>query len=141
VIDETTVAYLDLTGSGIESVAHIRENGRIVVMFCAFQGPPKILRLHGHGRVVELRDAEFASLKNLFPEFESAGAIIVVQAASLGVVRFWRAPAEDRRRTRPPNLLGRERKDLMGWHNTAPRRIASVWTARRGPATPAKLAG
>jgi hypothetical protein len=79
VIDETTVAYLDLTGSGIETVAHVRENGRIVVMFCAFQGPPKILRLHGLGRVIEPRDAEFASLKNLFPEFESTRAIIVVQ--------------------------------------------------------------
>ncbi len=79
VIDETTVAYLDLTGSGIETVAHVRENGRIVVMFCAFQGPPKILRLHGLGHVVEPRDSEFAALKNLFPEFESTRAIIVAK--------------------------------------------------------------
>lgn len=78
VIDETTVAYLDLTGSGIETVAHIRENGRIVVMFCAFQGPPKILRLHGRGRVVEPQNAKFSALRYLFPEFESTRAIIVV---------------------------------------------------------------
>jgi Pyridoxamine 5'-phosphate oxidase len=50
ILGPTTVAYLDLTGSGIESVAHIKENQRIVVMFCAFQGPPKIIRLHGQGR-------------------------------------------------------------------------------------------
>ena len=78
VIDETTIAYLDLTGSGIETVAHIRENGRIVLMFCAFQGPPKILRLYGRGRVVEPLTAEFSALRNLFPEFESTRAIIVV---------------------------------------------------------------
>ena len=47
VIDESTVAYLDLNGSGIETVAHLRENGRITLMFCAFDGPPKILRLYG----------------------------------------------------------------------------------------------
>ena len=46
------VAYLDLTGSGAESIAHVRENGRIVFMFCAFAGPPKIVRFHGAGEVV-----------------------------------------------------------------------------------------
>jgi hypothetical protein len=78
ILDATTVAYLDLTGSGIETMAHVRENGRIVVMFCAFQGAPKILRLHGRGRVAEARDSEFAALRDLFPEFESTRAIIVV---------------------------------------------------------------
>ena len=52
VLDDHTVAYLDIVGSGAETIAHIRENGRIVVMFCAFQGPPRILRLHGRGEVV-----------------------------------------------------------------------------------------
>ena len=52
ILSPSTVAYLDLTGSGIETVAHLKENGRIVIMFCAFQGPPKIFRLHGRGRVV-----------------------------------------------------------------------------------------
>jgi hypothetical protein len=48
------VAYLDLTGSGIETLAHSRENGRIVFMFCAFEGPPKIVRLHGTSQVLPL---------------------------------------------------------------------------------------
>jgi hypothetical protein len=72
------VAYLDLTGSGIETVAHLKENGRIVFMFCAFQGPPKIVRLYGKGDVVEPRQPEFAELQNHFPEFEGVRAIIVV---------------------------------------------------------------
>ena len=52
VIDDHTVAYLDIVGSGAETIAHLRENGRICVMFCAFQGPPRIVRLHGRGEVV-----------------------------------------------------------------------------------------
>lgn len=72
------VAYLDLTGSGIETIAHVRENGRIVLMFCAFQGPPKIVRLHGRGRVVEVGEPEFDSLKAHFEDREGARAIIVV---------------------------------------------------------------
>ena len=46
------VAYLDYFGSGVETIAHLRENGRIVIMCCAFAGPPKIVRLHGRGRIV-----------------------------------------------------------------------------------------
>ena len=52
VVDPHTVAYLDLTGSGVETIAHLRDNGRIVVMFCAFDGPPRIVRLHGRGEAV-----------------------------------------------------------------------------------------
>ncbi len=58
----TTVAYLDLVGSGIETVAHLRENGRITVMFCAFEGPPKILRLHGRGTFVAPGDDGYDEL-------------------------------------------------------------------------------
>lgn len=72
------IAYLDVTGSGVETIAHLKENGRIVLMFCAFQGPPKILRLHGQGRAVERGTAEFAALAPEFPDYESARAIIVV---------------------------------------------------------------
>lgn len=62
VLDDRTVAYLDVVGSGAETIAHLRENGRIVVMLCAFEGPPRILRLHGLGRVVAPQDPEFAEL-------------------------------------------------------------------------------
>ena len=59
-------AYVDLMGSGIETIAHLRENGRIVVMFCAFEGPPKIIRLHGVGRPVQQRDEGFGDLLATF---------------------------------------------------------------------------
>jgi Pyridoxamine 5'-phosphate oxidase len=62
VIDDHTVAYLDATGSGAETIAHVRENGRIVVMLCAFEGPPRILRLHGRGEVVGPGEARFDEL-------------------------------------------------------------------------------
>jgi pyridoxamine 5'-phosphate oxidase-like protein len=73
------VAYLDIFGSGVETIAHLRENGRMVMMFCAFQGAPKILRLHGQGRAVEPHEAEFAALQGQFPVFEGTRAIIVVE--------------------------------------------------------------
>jgi predicted pyridoxine 5'-phosphate oxidase superfamily flavin-nucleotide-binding protein len=62
VLDDHTVAYLDISGSGAETIAHVRENGRIVVMLCAFDGPPRILRFHGEGSVVFPDDPRFAAL-------------------------------------------------------------------------------
>jgi hypothetical protein len=62
VLDERTVAYLDMVGSGAETIAHVRENGRIVIMLCAFSGPPRILRLHGRAQAVLAGDARFAEL-------------------------------------------------------------------------------
>jgi len=79
ILDPHSVAYLDLVGSGIETVAHLRENGRIVLMFCAFEGSPRILRLHGHGEVIEPGDAEWESLRAAFPEHTNARSIIRVR--------------------------------------------------------------
>src|SRR4051812_35794243 len=62
VLDDHTVAYLDAYGSGSETIAHLRENGRIVVMLCAFEGPPRIVRFHGSGRTVLPGDPEFDAL-------------------------------------------------------------------------------
>ena len=62
VLDDRTVAYLDVVGSGAETIAHLRENGRIVVMLCAFEGPPRILRLHGRGVVSLPGDPQFERL-------------------------------------------------------------------------------
>jgi len=63
VIDELTVGYLDITASGAETIAHLRENGRITVMFCAFDGPPNVVRLHGCGRVVTVYDEALATYR------------------------------------------------------------------------------
>ena len=61
------VAYQDYTGSGAETAAHVRENGRIVIMFCAFEGPPKIVRLHGRGSLITPGHERFEELLRLFP--------------------------------------------------------------------------
>jgi len=75
-----TFRILNLTGSGVETIAHVRENGRIVIMFCAFEGPPKIVRLHGRGRVVEAHEPEFESLKAHFGKtYDGERSIIVVE--------------------------------------------------------------
>jgi hypothetical protein len=94
ILSPATVAYLDFNGSGVETIAHLKENGRIVLMFCAFQGPPNILRLYGHGRVVEPHQTEFATLAPNFPLHENARSIIVVEltrvtdSCGYGVPRF-----------------------------------------------------
>jgi len=62
VLGPATVAYLDIYGSGAETIAHLRENGRIVVMLCAFAGPPRIVRLHGHGELLRPHDEGFDAL-------------------------------------------------------------------------------
>lgn len=76
VLDPTTVAYLDLAGSGVETIAHLRENGRITLMLCAFEGPPRIVRLHGTGDVVLPDDPDWGALVGGFTEHPGARAII-----------------------------------------------------------------
>ena len=83
VIDDRTIAYLDLTGSGVETIAHLRENGRICVMFCAFDGRPRIVRMHGVGDVVEPNDEEFKSLSAHFDPYPGVRSIVVVRASRI----------------------------------------------------------
>ncbi len=77
VLSPTRLAYLDLTGSGNETAAHLRENGRITFMFCAFEGTPRILRLFGRGRSVRPGDSEWAELSARFPPLPGARQVIV----------------------------------------------------------------
>jgi len=76
ILSPTRVAYLDLTGSGIETIAHLRENGRITLMACAFAGAPRISRIYGVGTVHELGTTAFGELSNNFPELPGRRAII-----------------------------------------------------------------
>lgn len=78
VLDENTVAYLDLTGSGAETIAHARDNGRVTLMFCAFEGPPNIVRLYGNARPVVREEPEFEQLAAHFPPQPGMRAVIVV---------------------------------------------------------------
>ncbi len=67
IIDSRTIVYLDYVGSGAETIAHLRDNGRIVLMLCAFDGSPKILRLHGRGDAIEPTHVEYAGLRRCLP--------------------------------------------------------------------------
>ncbi len=84
VLDELTLAYLDFAGSNAETIAHLRENGRITLMWCAFQGPPNIVRVHGRGEAVFRDDPRFPELLTHFPDIDPSlhglRAIIVVTA-------------------------------------------------------------
>jgi hypothetical protein len=94
ILDPRTVAYLDLTGSGVETIAHLRENGRITICFCAFEGPPKILRLYGRGTVIEPGDADFATLRARFGPFDAVRSIVrvaltrIADSCGYGVPRY-----------------------------------------------------
>lgn len=94
VLDPATVAYLDLTGSGIETIAHLRENGRIVIMFCAFEGPPRIVRLHGRGTVLLPGEPGFDELVGHFPARVGTRSVVrvaverVADSCGFGVPRM-----------------------------------------------------
>jgi hypothetical protein len=112
ILDPSAVAYLDLTGSGIETIAHLKENGRIILMFCAFQGPPRIVRLYGRGRFVELQHEEFANLSAQFPEYEGTRGIIVVEVNRIAYSCGYSVP-------------------LLSYQ--ADRQQLSAWAHKRGP--------
>lgn len=92
ILGPKSVAYLDLAGSGIETVAHTRENGRITLMFCAFEGRPRILRLYGQGRVVERGDAEWDQYEPLFPHYTGTRSVIVVEIERIADSCGWGVP-------------------------------------------------
>lgn len=84
VLDELTVAYLDFAGSNAETIAHLRENGRITLMWCAFDGPPNIVRVHGRGEPVFRDDPRWPDLLRHFPDIDPSlhglRAVVVVRA-------------------------------------------------------------
>jgi hypothetical protein len=84
VVDRSTVAYVDVVGSGVETIAHIRDTGRVTLMFCAFEGPPMILRIYGEGEVLLPDDPGFAELRPRFPaDLKAVRSIIVVHVAEV----------------------------------------------------------
>jgi hypothetical protein len=83
ILDASRVAYLDLTGSGNETAAHLKHDGRMTVMFCSFDTDPLILRLYGRGRVVRRQDAEWGALRSQFPALPGERQLIVLQIDSV----------------------------------------------------------
>jgi hypothetical protein len=125
VLGPTRVAYVDLVGSGVETVAHLRENGRIALMFCAFSGPPKIVRLHGQGRVVPQDDPEFAALLPEFALDDDARAlargIVVVETTRISDSCGFTVPRMD---------LVSQRDQLMRWGEQQQAKNGDIWKKR-----------
>ena len=113
------VAYLDLTGSGAETIAHLRENGRITVMFCAFDGPPRIVRLYGSGQALVAGDPGFTDLAPAFAEVSGARAIVDVAVDRVADSCGYGVPRLD---------VVSDRDDLLRWaERKGPDGIAAYW--------------
>jgi hypothetical protein len=95
VLDSRTLAYLDVTGSGVETISHVKENGRLVMMFCAFEGKPFILRLHGHADVLERSHPQFAELIDRFPPLPGMRSIIRLSIRRIADSCGWTVPLYD----------------------------------------------
>jgi hypothetical protein len=83
VIDPNTVAYLDLTGSGAETIAHTRENGRLTIMFCSFDAKPNIVRIFGRGEAVLPGSGRFEELVGRFPHHDGTRSVIVLRSSEI----------------------------------------------------------
>jgi hypothetical protein len=105
-LNDKTVAYLDLTGSGNETAAHIFENGRLTIMFCSFTEKPLILRLYGHGRVVRKNDEDWNRLYSNFTPITGERQIIVLEIESLQTSCGFAVPVYE---------LKEERDKLVEW--------------------------
>ncbi|MFJ9029947.1 pyridoxamine 5'-phosphate oxidase family protein [Streptomyces sp. NPDC102274] len=112
VIDDLTLAYLDFGGSGAETIAHLRENGRITLMWCAFTGTPKVLRVHGRGEPVFRDDPRWGAYIHLFADADGPGAraIVVIHAERVSDACGFAVPFMDYReeRTQHAEHLGRK---------------------------------
>jgi hypothetical protein len=106
VLGPSRCAYLDLTGSGVETIAHVRANGRITIMFCAFEGAPRIVRLHGRGTVHPLDSDGFAALASQFPDLPGKRAIIEIEVARISTSCGFGVPRME--------IVG-ERDQLLQW--------------------------
>lgn len=92
VLDDMTVAYLDIGGSGIETHAHILENERVTLMFCAFEGKANILRLYGRGEVFDFDHPEYPEYLKLFPDYGKVRAIIKINLTRIQDSCGWGVP-------------------------------------------------
>ena len=106
ILDPTRAAYLDLTGSGVETIAHLRENGRVTLMACAFNGNPRISRIYGRGTVHPVGTPGFGALAPEFPELPGSRAIIDVAVEGVTSSCGYAVPLMD--------LVG-DRERLLEW--------------------------
>ncbi len=115
ILDAHTIAWIDLGGSGIETHAHLNENGRITLMFCAFDGAASILRVYGRGRAVAMDDPDFPALKDLFPAYDRARAIIKISITRVADSCGWGVPFFDYKDEREQLHRHLEHKPIEEW--------------------------
>ena len=118
-IDANTLAYIDLGGSGIETQAHVQENQRITVMWCAFEGPADIVRAYGLGEAFDMGHPRFPELMALFPSYDRARAIILVHVRLVMTSCGWGVPFF---------TFAGERDQLARWVDAKP---LDAWRERR----------
>lgn len=114
VLGDRTLAYVDVVGSGVETIAHLKQNGRIVIMLCAFEGPPRIVRVHGEGEAVAPGHPDFASLVARFPPRPGVRSIIRVRATRISDSCGYGVPLMDFREPRRAMSLWAEKKGAPG---------------------------
>jgi hypothetical protein len=114
VLSSSRVAYLDLTGSGNETAAHLLENGRVTIMFCSFSGPPRILRLYGRGRSVLPGDDEWQALRERFRDFPGVRQIIIADVDRVQTSCGFGVPVMEPARERDTLLRWAEAKGANG---------------------------
>lgn len=114
VIDAQCVAYLDLTGSGNETAAHLKHDGRMTVMFCSFSADSLILRLYGRGRVVRRQDTDWASWRPHFPMLPAERQIIVLDIESVQTSCGYGVPQYEYRGERDTLVRWAEKKGTLG---------------------------
>jgi hypothetical protein len=115
IIDDNTVAYVDLGGSGIETLAHLKENGRITIMFMAFEGKANILRLYGKGEAVSFDDPGFDELMQMFPGFDRVRSVIKINVHKAMDSCGFGVPFYEFKSERDQLMRTHRNKELQDW--------------------------
>ena len=122
VLSPTRVAYLDLTGSGVETIAHVRENGRLTLMFCAFEGPPRIVRMYGRATVLVPGDADFDELAEGFEPLPGRRALIVLDVERVADSCGYAVPLYEHQGSR---------ERLLEWaEDKGPAELSAYWATK-----------
>ena len=121
VLDSQRVAYFDLTGSGVETIAHLRDNGRITLMACAFSGNPRISRIYGRGTVHPLGTPAFEALAPEFPELPGGRSIIEIEVDRVSTSCGYAVPLMD--------LVG-DRDRLLDWATKKGDALPDYWDSK-----------
>jgi Pyridoxamine 5'-phosphate oxidase len=114
VLDEHRVGWVDYTGSGVETISHLQENGRICLMFVSFESRPRIVRLHGRGSVALPGEAAFEEVVALHPEHPSTRAVITVEVSRISDSCGWGVPIMEMTGERDLLRLQAEKKGADG---------------------------